>query len=320
MMSLLDELITLRGYRPKILVVDDQPLNIRLIHEVFKSDYDVIMATDGLQAIQKCETQNPDLVLLDVMMPGISGHEVCRKLKASNQTRDIPVIFLTAQDEESEEALGFDLGAVDFIVKPIRSSLIRARVKSHLTLKLQSDLFKSIAMTDGLTGIANRRQFDERLQRDWLQCVRSSEHLSVLIVDVDHFKLYNDHYGHQQGDLCLQQVARAIKAVMKRPYDLAARYGGEEFACLLPGTQIEGAVNVATQVLEKVRELNLEHARSDISQHITVSIGVATQLARVGESVSALVRAADEKLYASKRQGRDRFTAVELDSLCGNTE
>jgi diguanylate cyclase (GGDEF)-like protein len=314
MQRLLDELVALRGYKPKILVVDDQPLNIRLVHELFKDDCDVIMATSGEQALLKCEAQNPDLVLLDVMMPEMSGHEVCRKLKANGRTANIPVIFLTAQDDEDDQTFGFELGAVDFISKPISGPMIRARVRSHLALKLQSELFQSIALTDGLTGIANRRRFDESFQRDWAQCARTGQRVSLLMIDVDHFKRYNDHYGHQQGDECLQRVAKGIKSLFKRPYDLVARYGGEEFVCLLPNTDLQGAAALAQQVLQAIRDLNIEHADSETAQSVTVSIGVATKTATNAFTSSGLIGAADEQLYYSKRQGRDRWTAVDLDT------
>ncbi|WP_268798050.1 diguanylate cyclase domain-containing protein [Pseudomonas huanghezhanensis] len=311
MQSLLKELAEGRGFRPRILVVDDQPLNIRLIHELFKDECDVIMAMEGEQALLKCETQYPDLIILDVLMPDMSGHEVCRRLKAESRTCDIPVVFLTAQEEEADEMLGFALGAVDFISKPIKAPLVRARIKTHLALKLQSDLFKSIALTDGLTGIANRRRFDEHLQRDWLQCARNTEYLSLLMIDVDHFKSYNDHYGHQQGDKCLQQVARAIKSILKRPYDLAARYGGEEFACVLPNTESIGAAEIARQMLDRIRELKIEHATSQTYPFITVSIGVATQIPTAGSLPSWLVSEADIQLYRAKQRGRNRWSTAD---------
>jgi diguanylate cyclase (GGDEF)-like protein len=313
MKELLNELITNRGFRPKILVVDDQPVNIRLINELLKGEYDIIMATEGKQALLKCQTQNPDLILLDVLMPGMSGHDICRSLKSNEHTHDIPVIFLTSQDEEADEALGFELGAVDFITKPIRSTVISARVRSHLTLKLQSDFQKTIGLTDGLTGIDNRRMFDDNLRRDWLQCVRHKQYISLLMIDIDHFKLYNDHYGHQQGDECLREVANAVKKTLRRPYDSVARYGGEEFACILQNTDATGALKVAQGVLEEVRALGIEHINSSTSDIVTISIGVATTLPTVGALADELLKAADKELYNSKKTGRDRLSSILLD-------
>ncbi|MBA2926726.1 diguanylate cyclase [Pseudomonas sp. P7] len=311
MKALLNELITNRGFRPKILVVDDQPVNIRLINELLKGEYDIIMATEGKQALLKCQTQNPDLILLDVLMPGMSGHEVCRILKADEQTHNIPIIFLTSQNDEVDEALGFELGAVDFITKPIRSTVISARVIAHLALKLQSDLLKTIGLTDGLTNVDNRRRFDENLQRDWLQCARHGQSISLLMIDIDHFKLYNDHYGHQQGDECLRAVANVIKKALRRPYDSVARYGGEEFACILPNTDAAGALKVAQGVLQEVRGLGIQHINSSTREIVTVSIGVGTKIPTIDTSADELLRAADKELYKSKQFGRDRLSSIQ---------
>lgn len=313
MKALLDQLVANRGFKPKILVVDDQPVNIRLINELLKVDYDIIMATEGKQALIKCQTQNPDLILLDVLMPGMSGHDICRSLKANDDTRNIPVIFLTSQDEEADEALGFELGAVDFITKPIRSTVISARVRAHLALKLQSDFLKTIGLTDGLTGIDNRRMFDENLRRDWLQCARLGQSISLLMIDIDHFKLYNDYYGHQQGDTCLRAVAEAIKKSIRRPYDSVARYGGEEFACILQNTDATGALKVAQGVLEEVRALGFEHINSTTREIVTVSIGVGTTIPTAGALADELLKAADNELYNSKKTGRDRLSSILLD-------
>lgn len=312
MKALLNELITNRGFRPKILVVDDQPVNIRLINELLKGEYDIIMATEGKQALLKCHTQKPDLILLDVLMPGMSGHDLCRSLKADEKTYNIPVIFLTSQDEEADEALGFELGAVDFITKPIRSTVISARVRAHLTLKLQSDFLKKIGLTDGLTGVDNRRMFDENLQRDWLQCARHGQHISVFMIDIDHFKLYNDHYGHQQGDECLRAVAHAINKGLRRPYDSVARYGGEEFACILQNTDATGALSVAQRVLEEVRALSIEHIKSSTRKIVTISIGVCTTTPTIDTSTDELLKTADKELYKAKQFGRDRLSSIQI--------
>jgi PleD family two-component response regulator len=197
--------------RPKLLIVDDQSTNIRVLHELFREDCDVFMATSGEQAITVCQTQLPDLILLDVVMDDVDGHEVCRRLKADPVTQGIPIIFITAQQRDSDEALGLELGAVDFISKPINPIIVRARVRTHLTLKLQNDLLRSMALMDGLTGVANRRKFDEDISADWRQCFREQKPLSLILADVDYFKRYNDRYGHLAGDGCLKSVAQALK-------------------------------------------------------------------------------------------------------------
>ena len=301
--------------RPKLLVVDDQRINILVLNELFRNDCEVFMATNGEQALQICRAQLPDLVLLDVQMDGIDGFEVCRRLKADAETRNIPVIFITGQGGEADEVRGLQLGAVDFIAKPINPVIVRARVQTHLTLKLQSDLLRSMALFDGLTGVPNRRKFDEQLLRDWRQSQREQTALSVILIDVDHFKRYNDHYGHQAGDAALQAVARVLDGTLKRPHDLLARYGGEEFVGVLPNTGLSEAVELAERMQTEVRALNLEHVGSPEAQVVTISLGVATVVARSDLAPQALVEAADQQLYAAKQAGRARVCAAALNTI-----
>jgi len=250
--------------RPRLLVVDDQPVNIQALYQTFAADHQVLMATTGEQAIDLCASKSPDLVLLDIEMPGMDGYEVCRRLKAEALTRDIPVIFVTAHRDEAAETRGLDAGAVDFISKPINPAIVRARVRTHLTLKTQSDLLRKWVYVDGLTGVHNRRYFDERLDTEWSRAHRVGTALSVVLMDVDFFKRFNDRYGHQAGDECLRRVAAAMKASLKRPSDLVARYGGEEFVCLLPDTPLAGALKVAEEVRAHVHALQIEHADSTV--------------------------------------------------------
>jgi diguanylate cyclase (GGDEF)-like protein len=292
--------------RPRILVVDDQPSNIQTLYQVLKGDYDVAMATDGSQAIELCQRRPPDLVLLDVVMPGIDGFEVCRRLKVDPATRDVPVIFVTARDSTEDETLGLEVGAVDFITKPVNPPVVRARVRTHVALKRQADLLRSMAFNDGLTGVANRRWFDERLQVEWLRCRRNKLPLSLILLDLDHFKAYNDHYGHQAGDDCLRAVAAAMKSRLGRPADLLARYGGEEFVCLLPETPTDGARAKAEDLGRAVLDLALAHADSPTAPVVTISRGVATASPALDGSPNDLLQRADAQLYAAKRAGRNR--------------
>lgn len=295
--------------RPKLLLVDDQPLNIRVLHELFRFDCDLLMATGGEQAIEICRTQLPDLVLLDVVMEGMDGHEVCRRLKADPLTQDIPIIFISANDQEADEAVGLELGAVDYISKPFNPVIVRARVKTHLTLKLQSDLLRAMAMLDGLTGVANRRKLENRLLAAWGHACREGGPLSLIMIDVDYFKKYNDHYGHQAGDECLRRLAHTVAGTLNRPYDLLARYGGEEFACLLPDTDQSGAKRVAQKIMAAVADLRMEHRASDVSPYVSLSLGIATVLPSPDLSCADLLRLADEQLYQAKKSGRARFCA-----------
>ncbi|MBC8982347.1 diguanylate cyclase [Pseudomonas lurida] len=300
--------------RPKLLIVDDQPTNVRVLHELFREDCDVFMATSGEQAISVCKNQLPDLILLDVVMEGMDGHEVCRRLKVDPMTQGIPIIFITAQQQESDEVLGLELGAVDFITKPINTTIVRARVRTHLALKLQSDLLRSMALIDGLTGVSNRRKFNEDILADWRLCFREQKPLSLILVDVDYFKRYNDQYGHQAGDGCLKSIAQALSETVRRPYDLVARYGGEEFACVLPNTVLSDAVEIAERMQESVRILGIEHSNSDVDRVVTISLGVATLTPTRDLEFQILIEAADKQLYEAKNTGRARVCSSAMSS------
>ena len=289
---------------PRLLVVDDQPANIQALYQVFSADHQVLMATNGEQALKLAATQHPDLVLLDVVMPGIDGHEVYRRLQADEATRYIPVIFVTAQSDKESEARGLELGAVDFISKPVNPTIVRARVKTHLMLKAQSDLLRQWVYIDGLTGVRNRRYFDDRLGTEWRRAARNGSELSVLMIDVDFFKRFNDCYGHQAGDECLRRVAQALGAALKRPGDVLARYGGEEFVCILPETPLDGALALARQLGLAVEALAIEHSQSGVAPHLTVSVGACSKIRDLADQAPALVRGADAQLYLAKSRGR----------------
>lgn len=300
-------LLTPTNRRPKLLVVDDQAINIQSIYDIFQNDYDVFMATTGQQALSFCHTTQPDLILLDVLMPGMNGHEVCQQLKSDPLTANIPVIFITAKDSAADESQCLNEGAVDFITKPVNPAVVRARVRTHLTLKFQSDLLRSMALIDGLTGVANRRHFDEMLDKEWRRCVRAGHAISLIMIDVDFFKRYNDHYGHQAGDECLAAIGLLLKSCFSRPHDLIARYGGEEFACLLPETALDGAVKKAGEVKAAVDALEIRHELSDVSPFITISLGVASISPARGDTPHQLVAMADKLLFSAKHAGRDQI-------------
>jgi diguanylate cyclase (GGDEF)-like protein len=307
-----DALHALFGRRPRILAVDDQPANVQVLYQAFAADHQVFMATSGEQALEVCAAKQPDLILLDVVMPGMDGYTLCRHLKADEHTRDIPVIFVTSHRDEAAETRGLEVGAVDFISKPINPAIVRARARTHLTLKAQSDLLRKWVYTDGLTNVSNRRYFEQRLNEEWARAVRQGSPLSVVMIDVDHFKRYNDRYGHQAGDECLRRLAAELTAAVKRPTDLVARYGGEEFVCLLSETPLAGAMQVAQHIGERVREAAIEHDASDTGPIVTVSMGVASRSDAVPGTGPALVRAADAQLYRAKAEGRNRFCSEEL--------
>jgi len=292
--------------RAKLLLVDDQPVNIQALYQVFALDHQVLAATDGQKGLDIALKQQPDLVLLDVIMPGMDGFEVCRRLKADPNTRSIPVIFLTASANPESEEQGLDAGAVDFIAKPFNPKIVRARVKTHITLKRQNDLLRQWVFIDGLTGIGNRRYFDERLAAEWGRSQRSGSPLSALLIDVDHFKHFNDTQGHQHGDECLQQVAKALATGLQRPSDMVARYGGEEFVCLLPATDEEGAIYLAEQLRQRVHDQTQPSVTGAAWPAVTVSIGVGAARPDTMEHAADMLREADQNLYRAKESGRNR--------------
>jgi diguanylate cyclase (GGDEF)-like protein len=292
------------GRRPRLLIVDDQPVNIQALHRVFAADCQVLMATDGARALQLCRERQPDLVLLDVQMPGMDGHQLCAELKADPLLRAIAVIFVTAQDLPEDETRALDAGAADFITKPFNPTVVRARVRTQLTLKAQADLLRELAFVDGLTGVHNRRHFDERFIAEARRAQRTRAPLAIVLADVDHFKRYNDALGHLAGDDCLRRVASALRACLRRPTDLLARYGGEEFVCLLPDTDLAGAIGVAQLMEDTVRALSLPHP--GVEGCVTISLGVSAATQAQG-----LVEAADRALYLAKAAGRGRVSWVE---------
>lgn len=295
--------------RFRLLIVDDQPINVRVLHEALGSDYDVFMATNGLQALEISAREQPDLVLLDIEMPDIDGIEVCRRLKKNEATRDIAVLFVTGHTSPEQEALGLEVGAVDFIAKPIHPAVVRARVRTHLLLKWQTDQLRRMALVDGLTGVANRRHFDEALSLEWRVCSRSGESLGLAMIDVDYFKRFNDQYGHQAGDTCLKTVAQKLRGQLRRPRDLIARYGGEEFVCMIPGANLDALENIAEGLRRDVESAAIPHGGSDCSDVVTVSIGIAVAFPGFGESPDVLIQSADRSLYAAKQSGRNRVLA-----------
>jgi len=287
--------------RARILVIDDVPLNIEMLIAILQDTYDVAFATDGIKGLELAQAEPaPDLILLDVSMPAPDGHEVCRRLKALDSTRNIPVMFVTSHDSESDETFGIDLGAVDYITRPLSVSILLARVRTHVNVRRQALMYEHFASVDGLTGLANRRCFDQTLQQEWARAQRTGESLSLLFADIDHFKRYNDTYGHGSGDEILRQVAQRVQQAATRPSDLAARYGGEELVLLLPNTGIEGARQVAEGLRFEVERLGAQFGR------LSISIGCHASVPTVGLDPATLVARADAELYRAKREGRNR--------------
>ncbi|MGD1808631.1 diguanylate cyclase [Dapis sp. BLCC M126] len=427
--------------RPKlanILVVDDLPANLKVLVNILKNqDYKIRKVTNGQSAIKAVKKELPDLILLDIKMPDMDGYEVCQKLKSDKETKDIPIIFISALSEVFDKVKAFEVGGIDYITKPFQQEEVLARIKSQLTIQNQKillqkekalissiltnsldgiaaleavrnpktskiesfrclvinpilakvfyqnvenltgklisqklinqidtnlfDLFvrivetgiplnrdltyeyekvqkwynfsavkladgltitvrditarkkvelelNSLATRDGLTGIYNRRSFDEILVREWGRCQREKQFLSLILCDVDYFKLYNDFYGHQGGDNCLKQIAKTINDALKRSSDLVARYGGEEFVVILPHTNREGAIALVENIQKAIRLQAIPHEKSEVSAVVSLSLGIASMIPTLESSPNTLIEMADQALYQAKDRGRDCYS------------
>jgi diguanylate cyclase (GGDEF)-like protein len=291
--------------RPTVLVVDDEPLYLALIADILGAEYQILVADEGMTGLQIATDNLPHLILLDLMMPEIDGFEVYRCLKADRRTCEVPVIFITGVGDVATETKGLKMGAVDYINKPINPDLLKARVGTQINFKLMRDKLVQLAATDGLTGLANRSHFDGMLAYEYARHLRSGKELSLIMLDIDQFKAFNDAYGHISGDECLREVARAMTKTASRATDLVARYGGEEFVVLLPETNLQGAVMLAEKVRNCIGGLALPH-RDSSAGHVTASLGVVSGKFLTGSSIMDVLAEADVQLYAAKAGGRNR--------------
>ena len=294
---------------PSLLIVDDDPGIVQVLGHMLEGLGHLRFALSAVDALRLARESAPDVVLVDAEMPGMNGFEFCSAMKADPQLSEVPVIFVSAHGHVETEVACFAVGAADFIRKPPTAEVVVARVRTQLRLKSLSDALRRAALVDGLTGVANRRRFDEQLQTECDRALRSGDPLSLLMIDVDQFKRYNDLYGHPAGDACLRSDAGAIQSLVRRPADQVARYGGEEFVMLLPQTEPSGAAHLGQRVVDAVAALRIPHEGSPPLRLVTVSVGVAT--ARCSSdggctpaTPEALVSAADQALYAAKSAGR----------------
>ncbi|MBF0421992.1 MAG: diguanylate cyclase [Magnetococcales bacterium] len=322
--------------RDSILIVDDERFNLTVLKDLLDPLYDIMVAKNGEQALKRSfSSPPPELIILDIMMPEMDGYQVIRQLKNDPVTRDIPVIFITAIGDANSEEKGLSLGAVDYITKPFSPAVVLARVKTHLGLKhslqnertlnkqlstLNSDLadknnqlvelnkrLRDLASIDGLTGIPNRRRFDEFLHQEWNRALRDQTPLSLILMDIDFFKPYNDNYGHAEGDDCLKKVARTMAASITRGIDLLARYGGEEFVCVLPDTDTSGMTKVGNRLREAIIAQKIPHEHSKAASHVTISMGGVSTIPDRQFLPENLIQSADQFLYKAKKQGRNRL-------------
>ncbi|MFZ4535548.1 diguanylate cyclase [Propionivibrio sp.] len=305
----------------KTLVIEDSKTSLKLLCDyVRKIGISPIPAETGAAGVDLFLKERPDLILLDIIMPDLDGYEVARQIRQLEAPGDwTPIIFLSSLNKDEDIETGIAAGGDDFLHKPISEIVLSAKIRAMqriiqmrqslliLTRKLDAANLelKRVNSLDGLTGIANRRHFDEVLSREWRRAMRQGDELSILMCDIDFFKLYNDTYGHQSGDECLRKVAQTLASTMDRGGDLLARYGGEEFVAVLPGTTLNGATFVAEQMRQAISQLNISHPGTPLA-HVTASFGVASAVAMPETDPQDIVGAADLALYKAKHGGRNR--------------
>lgn len=328
----MDGITGVQTYKIKVLLIDDQQIIAEAVRRCLADadDIEFHYCPDPTKAIKLAAELKPTLILQDLVMPDIDGLMMVRFFRVAPETAKIPIIVLSTKEEPEIKSEAFALGANDYIVKlPDKIELI-ARIRYHSQSyinQLQRDeafralqesqkrlaeankILQKLSSLDGLTGIANRRQFDEVLNVEWQRAMRHSRNLAVIILDIDFFKLYNDHYGHQQGDECLKRVAASLDEAAARETDLVARYGGEEFTVILPETDAEGALTVAEALRANVQKQQIPHAKSKVSEYVSISVGVASAVPEQGTRAESIVALADKALYLAKEEGRNRVKA-----------
>jgi len=309
----------------RILVAEDTRALRELLSKMIEDlGHTVVAAADGREAVALAREARPDLVLMDVEMPNMNGYDAAREIARARDEDWIPIIFLSASERDQDLEKAIESGGSDYLVKPVSQVVLGAKISSmrriddmrRRLIEMSRQLaaayreLEIVSQRDALTGVSNRGHFDVSLEQESSRARRARAALSVILVDVDFFKAYNDHYGHQAGDACLRQVAQALRSACRRPADLVARYGGEEFALLLPETPSEGAAAVAKAAHDALLACAIPHAHSQVSKLVTVSAGVVTAGSRKDQEPVQLLAAADEALYRAKSLGRNRTVAA----------
>lgn len=295
-----------------ILVVDDHKMNLQILDQML-SDYQTKVActTNPLKALELIEKNDYDLIISDIQMPELDGYELCKKVKENEKTQNIPIIFITALDSPEDELKALNLGAADFIRKPFIPGVVNYRAELHMKLHKTIKMYSNLASVDDLTNVPNRREYNSRIEVEFNRAKRTKKPLTLIMIDIDYFKLYNDTYGHGLGDKCLQKVASTINEIQKRSTDLFARYGGEEFAMILPETNIEYGYKMASKIKDAVIDKKIPHKASKVSDIVTLSIGVASLIPEQNENFSILEKMSDKQLYKSKENGRNQISFIE---------
>lgn len=290
----------------KILIIDDGMLNQFVLDKILGNIYTLRKAYTAKEALEIVHQFRPHLILLDIILPDANGFDVLASLNELEDTHNIPVIICTGLDSDADEEKGFMLGAVDYIKKPFKDAIVLARVNTQIRIIKQMRTIEQLGLIDALTEISNRRAFDNQIQYEWRRAVRERSEISMLMLDIDKFKNFNDTYGHRQGDRMLQHVAKTLKDSLKRSTDLLFRYGGEEFVILLPGTGLDGAVATAELLRKAIAKMEVACPSAHTINKATVSIGVASMVPQVTARVSDLLEKSDQMLYQAKINGRNR--------------
>lgn len=324
-----------------ILIVDDRPENLFVLESLLDNmGCNIVKATSGNEALSLMLDHDFALVLLDVQMPEMDGFETAELMRINSKTRYVPIIFVTAISKEQKCIFkGYEIGAVDYLFKPIEPIILQSKVKVFIDLynqkklieeqsallrlkldeltELRAQNFKleNLSLSDGLTGISNRRNFDQYMKMSWRNAMRSDKPISLIMSDIDYFKAFNDNYGHLRGDECLIEVARTIASSVNRPMDLVARYGGEEFSIVLPETDKPTAIEIAENLRSSIEKLALKHEFSKAADYVTLSLGVTTIVSNSYCSIEEFVDSADKALYLSKSSGRNRVSFYERKTI-----
>lgn len=297
---------------PQVMIIDDSASQRAVIAEYLKPlKCDVVLAPSGEDALLLIADHVPDLIILDVEMPGLNGFETCKAIRGFLQDNWVPIIYLTGRTDSTDLVEGLNVGGDAYINKPVQADVLVAISKAMLRVSsVQAELviankkLDEVAHFDVLTQIMNRRGYEDMLERLWKDHDRRQAPMSLLLMDIDYFKKYNDGYGHIKGDECLRAVAQVLKHELKRPIDVLARYGGEEFVVLLPDTNLEGAKAVGQRFIEALAKANIPHEFSGVADHVTISIGAANKTEET--NINNIVQIADEALYKAKEAGRNR--------------
>jgi len=290
-----------------ILIIDDSPLTVKILEDMLKTDYNILISFYGADGLEIAKRENPDLIILDVLMAPMDGYETCKRLKEDKNTNGIPVIFISGLSEMEDEKKGLEIGAIDYITKPFSEPIIKARVKNHLELKNSRYILAEFCCLDGLTGIYNRRYFDIMVEHEWKNAIINKTSLSIMLLDIDKFKVYNDTYGHLEGDECLRIVAKCIKDSMLKSDYIAARFGGEEFMCLMPNTDLFSALENANNIYDKLKQIKIPFEHSPVDSIVTLSAGVGTISPSEAFILTNFLKEVDDFMYEAKKAGRNQI-------------